>query len=100
VDQCNDASIGSNNEGERSGTSPASIEALYLNHRLPPWPTEDATRDRSNQVLGAMLTTILENPPLQNYCDNGGHNEYQQKDWELLVQSVPGLCNADPQVGA
>ena len=21
---------------------------LYLNHRLPPWPTEDATRDRSN----------------------------------------------------
>jgi hypothetical protein len=24
---------------------------LYLNHRLPPWPTEDATRDRSNRLL-------------------------------------------------
>ena len=24
---------------------------IYPNHRLPPWPTEDATRDRSNRLL-------------------------------------------------
>ena len=26
-------------------------KALYPDHRLPPWPTEDATRDRSNRLL-------------------------------------------------
>jgi hypothetical protein len=30
-------------------------KALYPNHRLPPWLTEDATRDRSNRLLGADL---------------------------------------------
>src|ERR1700684_612072 len=25
--------------------------ALYPNHRLPPWPNEDAPRDRSNRLL-------------------------------------------------
>ena len=24
---------------------------IYPNHRLPPWPTEDATRVRSNRLL-------------------------------------------------
>jgi hypothetical protein len=24
---------------------------IYLNHRLPPWPTGDDTRDRSNRWL-------------------------------------------------
>ncbi len=26
---------------------------IYLDHRLPPWLTEDAPRDRSNRLLGA-----------------------------------------------
>src|SRR5579859_6974135 len=26
-------------------------KVLYPNHRLPPWPTEDATRGRSNRLL-------------------------------------------------
>ena len=26
---------------------------FYPNHRLPPWPNEDAARDRSNRLLGA-----------------------------------------------
>jgi hypothetical protein len=30
-------------------------KAVYLNHRLPPWLTEDATRDRSNRLLGLRL---------------------------------------------
>jgi hypothetical protein len=51
-------------------------------------------------LLGAMLATKLENPPLQNYCNNGRHTEYQQKDWELLGQGIPSLRNTDPQVGA
>jgi hypothetical protein len=31
---------------------------LYPNHRPPPWLTEDATRDRSNRLLGAKPTTF------------------------------------------
>src|ERR1700720_1738540 len=44
-----------------------------------------------------MLTTKLDNPPLQNYCDNAWDTEYKHKDWELLVQGIPSLRNADPQ---
>ena len=29
---------------------------IYPNHRLPPWLNEDATRDRSNRLLGAVAT--------------------------------------------
>ena len=32
-------------------------KTFYLNHRLPPWPTEDATRDRSNRVLGVQTVS-------------------------------------------
>ena len=28
--------------------------ALYPNHRLPPWLTEDAPRDRSNRLLDVL----------------------------------------------
>ena len=34
---------------------------IYLNHRLPPWLTEDATRDRSNRLLDDRVGT--------NRCD-------------------------------
>ena len=27
---------------------------IYPNHRLPPWLTEGATRDRSNRLLGGV----------------------------------------------
>jgi hypothetical protein len=39
-------------------------KALYPNHRFPPWLTEDATRDRSNRLLGAVAanTQHLEVP--------------------------------------
>jgi hypothetical protein len=30
-------------------------KALYPNHRPPPCPNEDATRDRSNRLLGACV---------------------------------------------
>jgi hypothetical protein len=33
---------------------------IYPNHRLPPWLTEDATRDRSNRLLGAGLLERLQ----------------------------------------
>src|ERR1700722_17090344 len=32
---------------------------IYPNHRLPPWPTEDDTRDRSNRLLGPNLARQL-----------------------------------------
>jgi hypothetical protein len=34
-----------------AGLHQRQTKALYPNHRLPPWLTEDATRDRSNRLL-------------------------------------------------
>ena len=31
---------------------------IYPDHRLPPWPTEDAPRDRSNRLLGFAIQVI------------------------------------------
>jgi hypothetical protein len=31
---------------------------IYSNHRLPPWLTEDAPRDRSNRLLGIVRGVI------------------------------------------
>jgi len=36
-----------------AGLRQCQTKALYPNHRLPPSPNEDATRDRSNRLLGA-----------------------------------------------
>jgi hypothetical protein len=33
------------------------MKAVYPDHRLPPWLTEDATRDRSNRLLEATTET-------------------------------------------
>jgi hypothetical protein len=38
-----------------AGLRQRQTKALYLNHRPPPWPTEDVTRDRSNRLLGGDL---------------------------------------------
>jgi hypothetical protein len=49
-----------------AGLRQRQTKALYLNHRLPPWPNEDATRDRSNRLLGAPLQvarTTRQNSP-------------------------------------
>jgi hypothetical protein len=35
-----------------AGLHQRQAKALYANHRLPPWLNEDATRDRSNRLLG------------------------------------------------
>ena len=36
---------------------------IYPNHRLPPWLTEDAPRDRSNRLLGRATTVrVVGNP--------------------------------------
>jgi len=32
-------------------------ELIYPDHQLPPWPTEDDTRDRSNRLLGFLTAT-------------------------------------------
>jgi hypothetical protein len=44
-------------------------KTLYSSHRPPPWPTEDATRDRSNRLLDAcaeICSTILHARDLDN----------------------------------
>jgi len=35
-----------------AGLRQRQTKALYFNHQPPPWLTEDATRDRSNRLLG------------------------------------------------
>jgi hypothetical protein len=35
-----------------AGARCCQAKLIYLNHRLPPWLTEDAARDRSNPLLG------------------------------------------------
>jgi hypothetical protein len=44
-----------------AGLHPRQTKALYPNHRLPPWPTENATRDRSNRLLGTCAGPINAN---------------------------------------
>jgi hypothetical protein len=34
-----------------AGLRQRQTKLIYPNHRLPPWLTEDATRDRSNRLL-------------------------------------------------
>ena len=41
-----------NDKVERRGGALPAKKLIYPNHRLPPWLTEDATRDRSNRLLG------------------------------------------------
>src|SRR5580692_8563898 len=36
-----------------AGLRQRQTKTLYPNHRLPPWLTEDAPRDRSNRLLGS-----------------------------------------------
>ena len=43
----------SSDELERRGASQRQTKALYPDHRLPPRPSEGASRDRSNRLLGA-----------------------------------------------
>jgi hypothetical protein len=40
-----------------AGLRQRQTKALYLNHRSTPWLTEDATRDRSNRLLGVEATS-------------------------------------------
>jgi hypothetical protein len=49
-------------------------KALDPNHRLPPWPTEDATRDRSNRWLG-----VTRGNPSANGLDHN-KGEYGQSE--------------------
>ena len=76
-------------------------KVLYPNHRLPPWLTEDAPRDRSNRLLDVAggleryisLVPVEELTSLQflyqghilfaapgMYCDRDKHNEKRRED--------------------
>jgi hypothetical protein len=51
-----------------AGLQQRQTKALYSNHRLPPWFTEDATRDRSNRLLGQSTNRRNDNRPLRRLC--------------------------------
>ena len=54
-----------NDEVERRGVSPASNEGTLSKSSTPPWLTEDATRERSNRLLGKRCPTISSRAILQ-----------------------------------
>jgi hypothetical protein len=41
-----------------AGMRQRQTELIYFNHRLPPWHTEDAARDRSNRLLDATYLAL------------------------------------------
>jgi hypothetical protein len=41
-----------------AGLRQRKTKLLYSNHRLPPWLTEDDTRDRSNRWLGIVVASV------------------------------------------
>jgi hypothetical protein len=41
-----------------AGLRQPETKAVYPNHRSPPSPNEDATRDRSNRLLGLMRCVL------------------------------------------
>jgi hypothetical protein len=41
-----------------AGSRRRQTKVLYTNHHLPPWLTEDATRDGSAQLLGAKTCAL------------------------------------------
>jgi hypothetical protein len=47
-----------------AGLHQRQTKAVYLNHRLPPWPNEDATRDRSNRLLGDIALAAIMLPQI------------------------------------
>jgi hypothetical protein len=60
-----------NDEVERRGASRRETKLIYPNHRLPPWLTEDATRDRSNRLLddaraGSARPAAMQQAPLSS----------------------------------
>src|SRR5579859_7325790 len=69
-------------------------KALYLNHRSPPWLTEDATRDRSNRLLGDCIPMKhrRQKPPVKK---RSGHdrdqNSSSRKDEQLAPSRKPGV---------
>ena len=46
-----------------AGLHQRQTKALCPDHRLPPWLTEDARRDRSNRLLGLYPRTRVPTPP-------------------------------------
>ena len=43
---------------------------IYPNHRLPPWPTEAATRERSNRLLDVIATSTKVSSGAQMRVEN------------------------------
>jgi hypothetical protein len=68
-----------------AGLHQRQTKALYPNHRLPPWLTEDATRDRSNRLLGITSSRLA--PTLQRMVDRHQHRIFDIRKGSLAPQS-------------
>jgi hypothetical protein len=70
-----------------AGLHQRQTKALYPNHRLPPWATEDVTRDRFNRLLDAS--------PINSRCASQGRELYisQKKTRETRPGQQTSACS-------
>jgi hypothetical protein len=70
-----------------AGVRRRQAKLIYLNHRPPPWLTEDATRDRSNRLLeGRVMPSTALHAVLERISPP---NAYQHRSKTDADQRVP-----------
>ena len=66
-----------------AGLRQPKTKLIYPDHRLPPWPNEDATRDRSNRLLGIAPTLT------SRACDAVKRSLSSRSLWRGAVATIP-----------
>ena len=56
-------SFASNGDAERRGNASPKTNLLYSHHRIPLWLIEVAPRDRSNRLLGSLVSDKAPSKP-------------------------------------
>jgi len=69
-----------------AGLRRRATKLIYPNHRLPPGPNEDDTRDRSNRLLGG----AHEGATIPRACDTWGNSPEPPKETPLRrIEEIP-----------
>src|ERR1700722_12092199 len=71
-----------------AGLHQRQTKALYPNHRLPPWPTEDTTRDRSNRLLEVRRLGALDTRGRSKQPKSSTLNRNHQTEQNYVAQKI------------
>ena len=71
-----------------AGLRQRQTKLIYPNHRLPPWLTEDATRDRSNRLLDVSDTEAYSCATASNQLSHIYQQERYQSDRIPMLKPV------------